>query len=111
MLKEGKPRFTYNWLQEQITHIAAPDVLDTGKHVIRLEFKYDGGGTGKGGGVVLSVDGKKVAEDRIEKTIPFRFSLDETLDVGEDTGTPLSGDYNVPFKFNGGIESVTVELL
>ncbi len=57
------------------------------------------------------MDGKQVAEGRIEKTVPNRFSLDETLDVGEDTGTPLMGDYKVPFWFTGSIDSVTVELV
>jgi len=37
-------------------------------------------------------------------------SLDETLDIGEDTGTPVSEEYHVPFKFTGQIEEVTIEL-
>jgi len=37
-------------------------------------------------------------------------SLDETLDIGEDTGTPVSEDYNVPFKFTGDIKKVVIEL-
>jgi arylsulfatase len=37
-------------------------------------------------------------------------SLDETLDIGEDTGTPVSEDYKVPFKFTGEIEKVIVSL-
>jgi hypothetical protein len=40
------------------------------------------------------VDGKKLAEGRLERTIPFRISADETLDIGEDTGTPVSEDYH-----------------
>ena len=50
----------------------------------------------------MLVDGKKVAEGRIESTLAFRISLDETLDIGEDTGTPVSEDYKVPFKFTEG---------
>jgi hypothetical protein len=111
MIRSGKPKFTYNWLQEEITHITGGSALCSGKHVIRFEFKYDGGGTGKGGKGTLSVDGKPVAQGRINKTVPNRFSLDETLDVGEDTGTPLTTDYRVPFRFTGGIDSVIVELL
>jgi arylsulfatase A-like enzyme len=111
MIRNGKPDFTYNWLQEEITHIAGESALSSGQHIIRFDFKYDGGGMGKGGTGTLSVDGKQVAQGRIEKTVPNRFSLDETLDVGEDTGTPLTTDYKVPFRFTGGIESVTVELL
>ena len=48
--------------------------------------------------------------DRIEKTIPIRISLDETLHIGEDTGTLVSEDYKVPFRFTGEIEKVTLEL-
>ncbi len=42
--------------------------------------------------------------------MPVRFSFDETFDIGEDTGTPVSEDYDVPFKFTGKIEKVTVTL-
>ena len=37
-------------------------------------------------------------------------SLDETLDIGEDTGTPVSEDYQVPFKFTGKLEKVTINI-
>ena len=71
---------------------------------------YDGGGLGKPGTAKLLVDGKQVAEGRIERTIPFRISADETLDIGEDTGTPVSEDYHVPFKFTGTIGKVVILL-
>ena len=58
----------------------------------------------------MTVDGKEVARGRIERTVPLRFSLDETFDVGEDTGTPVSLSYDVPFKFTGTIEKVVVNL-
>jgi arylsulfatase len=58
----------------------------------------------------ISVDGAQVAQGRIEKTVPIRFSLDETFDVGEDTGTPVNLSYDVPFKFTGTIERVVINL-
>jgi arylsulfatase len=109
-LQDSKPTFTYNWLQEEFTSIAGETALTPGQHLIQFDFTYDGDGLGKGGKGALSVDGTKVAEGRINKTVPNRFSLDETLDVGEDTGTPVSEDYQVPFKFTGEIEKVTIEL-
>jgi arylsulfatase len=36
--------------------------------------------------------------------------LDETLDIGEDRGTPVSLDDNVPFTFTGHLEKVTIDL-
>jgi hypothetical protein len=74
------------------TSVSSYDKLPPGKHSIGLTFKYDSGGIGKGGLAALSVDGKKVAERKLERTIPFRVSADETLDIGEDTGTPVSED-------------------
>jgi arylsulfatase len=63
--------------------------LNPGKHTVTLDFKYAGGGQGKGGTATLSVDGAKVGETRFDISIPLRISLDETLDCGEDTGTPV----------------------
>ena len=88
----------------------APAALAPGRHTVVFDFKNDGGGLGKGGTGTLSVDGQQVAQGRIARTVPFRFSADETFDVGEDTGTPVSEDYDVPFKFTGKIEKVVVHL-
>jgi len=76
-----------------------------------VDFVYDGGGLGKGANMILSVDGKQVGQKRIERTVLLRFSLDETWDVGEDTGTPVEFNvYDVPFKFDGELKKVSVDL-
>ena len=110
LFKDGKPMFHYNRANVAHFRISAKDALAPGKHTVVFEFKYDGGGVGRGGIGKLIVDGNQVAEGRIEATMPYRFSGDETFDVGEDTGTPVSEDYDVPFKFNGKIEKVVVNL-
>jgi arylsulfatase len=56
------------------------------------------------------VDKKPVAEGRVERTIAIRIAVDETLDIGEDTGTPVSEDYKVPFKFTGNLKRVLIGL-
>jgi arylsulfatase A-like enzyme len=109
-LLKNKPVFYYNLVGVERTSIAGKDALTVGKHTIRLDFKYDGGGIGKGGLATLTVDGKTVAEQRVARTIPFRVSADETLDIGEDTGTPVSEDYQVPFKFTGTLNKIVVKL-
>jgi len=110
MFRAGKPIFHYNLANVTHYNIAAKEALFSGKHTIIFDFKYDGGGIGKGGTGTLSVDEKQVAQGRIGATLPIRFSLDETFDIGEDTGTPVSEDYDVPFKFTGKIEKVVVNL-
>ncbi len=46
------------------------------------------------------------------QSIANRFTLDETLDVGFDTGTPIRESYaeKMSFDFNGTLNSVTIEL-
>ncbi len=109
-LLQGKPVFYYNLVGVDRTSVSSNDKLPPGKHSIVLTFKYEGGGIGKGGLATLSVDGKKVAEQKLARTIPFRVSADETLDIGEDTGTPVSEDYHVPFKFTGTLNKVVINL-
>ena len=48
---------------------------------------------GSGGTGTLFVNSTKVAEGRIEKTVPYIFSFTETADIGEDTGTPVTEEY------------------
>jgi len=108
---KGKPVFHYNFGNIAHYEIDAPDVLSAGRHTILFDFQYDGGGIGKGGLGVLSVDAKQVAHARIDHTIAVRFTMSvETFDVGEDTGTPVNLKYDVPYKFTGQIESVTINL-
>ena len=110
MFKNGRPIFHYNVVNVVHYNIAAKDPLKPGKHTVVFDFQYDGGGIGKGGTGTINVDGKQVAQGRIERTTPFRFSLDETFDVGEDTGTPVNLGYDVPFKFMGKLEKVVINL-
>ena len=79
---------------------------------LRFEFKYDGGGIGKGATGTLFVDGTAVTEGRIAQTVGVRFSLDETFDVGSDMGTPVVEDYvdKMPFAFTGTLKKFVVVL-
>jgi len=62
---------------------------------------------------VLSVDGKAVATQAMEHTLPLILILqwDENFDVGADTGTPVNDqDYQVPFTFSGKIYKLTLTI-
>ncbi len=90
-LKDGKPTYEYNWFGE-------------------ARFKYDGGGIAKGGTVALFVNGKKVGEGRIDKTEPVRFSANETFDTGLDSASPVSTEYQPPFRYTGTLKKVEIDI-
>ena len=109
-IKEGKPTYEYNWFTQSRYKITSAEKLKPGASTIRVEFKYDGGGVGKGGTVSLFVNDKKVGEGKVEKTVPGRFSADETFDIGKDTGSPVSTDYASPNPFTGKLKRVNITL-
>lgn len=110
--KDGVPAYDYNFLGLKSTTIAGGKPLTAGKHTLRFDFAYDGGGPGKGGKGTLFVDNAKVAEGRIEHTQAGLFSADETTDVGIDLGTPVVESIGAEAKsrFTGRIPKVTVEV-
>lgn len=108
-VKDGRPIFTYNYLGLETMQIKADQPLPAGKYTITYDFAYEGGGFGKGGIVVIKVNGTKVAEGRLDKTQPGIFSVDDLADIGLDEGTPV-GNYRVPGKFSGKIEKVRIEV-
>ena len=94
--------------------------LTPGKHTIVYDFKYDGlgfatlafnniSGIGRPGTGTLTVDGKVVSTQTLDRTVPLTLRWDETFDIGSDTGTPVDDqDYQVPFRFTGKIDKLTV---
>jgi hypothetical protein len=108
-MRGGKPIFTYNYLGLEQFQVTSSEPLKPGKYSIKYDFTYDGGGAGKGGTGMLSVNGEKVAESRIAKTEPTIFSGDDMADVGVDEGTPVA-DYGLSPKFNGKIHKVTIDV-
>jgi arylsulfatase len=121
-LMKSKPVFTWNLLDLKRERWEAPQALSPGKHTIAFDFKYDGlgfatlafnnlSGIGRGGTGVLKVDGQAAATHKMEHTIPLVLPIDETFDIGADTGTPVDdNDYQVPFAFTGKIDKLTIEL-
>jgi len=112
-MKDGKPAYVYNFLGLERYTISAENAIPAGPATVKLDFVYDGGGIGKGGVATLSVNGKTVAEGRIEKTQPLIFSGDETADVGLDNQTPVAEGIGIgpaETRFTGRIHKITVEV-
>ncbi|GAA5085767.1 arylsulfatase AtsD [Microbacterium yannicii] len=90
---EGGLRFAYNILGIKTDVVSGDAKLGAGEHEVRAHFAYAGGGVGKGGTVSIYDGDDLVAEGQIERTLPFMYSMDETVDIGEDVASPVSPDY------------------
>jgi hypothetical protein len=109
--KNGKLKYCYNWGGFKHFFVEATGKLPAGEHQVRMEFAYAGGGLGKGGKVTLYTDGKKVGEGDIPATLPMVFSADDGLDVGEDSGAPVSPDYGSRDNgFNGTVKGAQLSI-
>ena len=108
---QGRLKYCYNFLGIEHYMITADTPIPAGKHQVRMEFAYDGGGLAKGGDVTLYYDGQAVGTGRVERTQPMGYSLDEACDVGFDSGSPVSPDYGpTGNKFNGEIDWVQIDI-
>jgi arylsulfatase len=90
--------------------VPAGEKLPIGQVALKAVYKSDADKPFAGATVTLFANDKKIGEGVIMKSIPNRVTLDETLDVGFDTGTPVSEDYQVPFRFTGQLKGVTIDL-
>jgi arylsulfatase len=103
----GKLKYCYNAAGIQVTRIEGQTPIPAGTHELRIEFAYDGGGLGKGGTVTLFLDGQIDGEGRVQRTMPFVYSIDETCDIGHDAGTPVSPEYAAADnRFSGAVNWV-----
>jgi len=120
-LLKNKPVFLWDLVDLKRVRWEGPE-LTPGKHVLEFDFRYAGmgmgtmafgslAGIGQGGTGVLKVDGKEVATQTMEHTIPLILAWDESLDIGSDTGTPVDDqDYQVPFNFTGKLNKITLTI-
>jgi arylsulfatase len=109
--KDGKLKYCYNWSGLKHFIVGSEKAIPSGEHQVRMEFAYAGGGLGKGGKVKLFIDGKKAGEGDVAATLAMIFSADDGLDVGEDTGAPVSPEYGSSHNaFNGEIKGVQLAI-
>jgi arylsulfatase len=111
-MDKGQLVYEYNMmiLDRFQAHSKMP--IAPGKHIITVDTKFESAKAMSPAHVVLKVDGKDVGAVAVARTVPAAFSASETFGVGVDLGSPVSPDYidRAPFRFNGNIERVDVEV-
>jgi arylsulfatase len=109
-VKDRRLTYCFNFFGLDQYYVRGDAPLAPGAREVRMEFAYEGGGLGKGGTVTLFVDGQSVGSGTVDETIPGNFTASETLDVGLDTGSPVSPEYPaIDNAFTGKIEWVQID--
>jgi arylsulfatase len=110
-MENGKLVYEYNMMIIERYTVETKEKLAAGKHQVEIVSTISQ--PGAPASIVITVDGKEVAKGEVKRTVPAAFTASETFDVGIDLGSPVSMRYHkkAPFKFNGKINSVKVDLL
>jgi arylsulfatase A-like enzyme len=90
--------------------LTSSEPMPTGHVIARFEFEADEPKPGTGGKTRLLINGKQVAEGRLEHTVPLIFSAYACMDIGRDNEKPVSHTYQSPFTFTGTIKTVTFDV-
>ncbi len=114
-IKDGKLRYTYNYVADQYFHIESDTAVPTGDHALSFEFQPTGkpeplkgkGAPGKG---LLFVDGKQVGSGELPVTIPLTMGLASGVSIGLDGGAPVTDVYPAPFAYTGTIDRVVYDV-
>ena len=121
-LLKGKPVFLWNLLDLKRIRWEGPEALSPGPHTVEFDFQYEGRGIGtlvynsfsglaQPGTGTLKVDGKVVASERMEHTLPMILQWDEAFDVGSDTLTGVNdADYQPPFRLTATLNKLTIKV-
>jgi arylsulfatase len=111
-VKDGAAKYVHNWFDADYYYVGGEEKLPTGTVNIRYHFNFEGDAPGGGGTGTIYINDQKVSEGKIDKTVPFIFSGDETMDVGGDLALPVTDDYpeGESNKFSGKINWVRVDL-
>ncbi|MBU6379604.1 MAG: sulfatase-like hydrolase/transferase, partial [Gammaproteobacteria bacterium] len=105
-----RPVYSYNFADADIFRVVGDRPLPAGASTIELSLDYDKPMTGGPATAVLKVDGRETGRIRIARTVPFLFSIHETLDVGIDLGGPVTADYPAETPFDGAIRDVSIDI-
>ncbi len=115
-IKDGRLRYTFNWVGTNLQNVVADSEISTGTHVYAAEFAVSGASDdrampGFAGTLTLYMDDEQVGEAEIV-TQPGAFCLvGDGICVGRDSASPVTPDYRPPFRFSGGtIDKVIVDV-
>ena len=116
--KDGYLNYEYNLFEVERTILKGKTKLAPGKTKIEVVLKKGAAPSDKGahlssGDVTVLINGQEDIKGKIPTLITAAFTVNDTLDIGQDLGSPVSNSYyhQAPYKFNGKVNQVDIEYL
>jgi len=114
-VKDGHLCYAHNYVAKEVFTVRSDERVPTGRHFLSVEFTPTGepdikNGKGTPGTVTLLVDGAQVGRGEFPVTTPIRLAQGGAMLVGADTGSSVTPDYGPPFRFDGRIHRVIVDV-
>jgi len=107
---QRRPVYSYNFVDAQTLPMVGDQPLPVGESKITLDLDYDKPMSGGPATAIMKVNGRETGRMRIERTVPFLFSIHETLDVGIDLGGPVTDGYASETEFDGQVRDVVIDV-
>ena len=101
---------TYNYADAEFFRLVGDRPLPAGASTLELTLDYDKPMSGGPATVAMKVDGRPAGRLRLPHTVPFLFSIHETMDIGTDLGGPVTPDYPTALEFDGVIREVAIDI-
>ena len=95
--------FDYNLFNMKHYRVSSINEVPEGEATLGFEFEKTGRWKGEGR---LFINGNEEGSVDMSFTVPARYSFEEGLEVGQDPQTPVTDDYQSPFKYTGDLEKV-----
>lgn len=114
-IREGRLRYTYNWVGSHLQEVVADREIEPGSHVVVADFAVSGKSEdpampGAKGTLTLYVDGEAVASAGIVTQPGYFCVVGDGLCVGRDSASPVTPEYRSPYPFTGKIDKVVVDV-
>ena len=114
-VKDGLLCYAHNFVAKELFTVRSDERVPDGRHFLSMEFAPTGqpdikNGKGTPGTVTLFVDGTEVGRGDFPVTTPIRLAQGGAMLVGADTGSSVTPDYDPPFRFDGRIHRVIVDV-
>jgi arylsulfatase len=114
-VEDGRLHYVHNYVGSERFRLVSEEPVPEGRSVLSYQFEPSAppdlaNGKGAPGTGTLFINDKPVGSMELPYTMPITISIDEGLNCGKDTGSPVADTYQAPFPFTGTLHRVAIDV-